>query len=60
MIIPTITITAVEASEPGALPGWAVACECGTTLTTSLSERAARRLADEHADWHAVQRLNVT
>jgi hypothetical protein len=47
----TITTAAITASEPGALDGFEAKCSCGFRATTSLSEREARRLGFDHADW---------
>jgi hypothetical protein len=50
---PSTVIEWRPASEAGALDGWTVTCVCGTTLSTSLSLRAASRLSEEHLGWHA-------
>jgi hypothetical protein len=47
-----ITVTPYSPDDPGALPGWQVTCECGARLTTSLSNREAEALAQEHREWH--------
>lgn len=52
MASPTSTITAVSATERGALPGFAWTCPiCGSTQRSS--QRSLAELdAQAHADWH--------
>ncbi len=47
----TESVTAFDASEPGALSGYAATCSCGYVMKTSLSEREAAKLGDAHAQF---------
>jgi len=49
----TFTTSPRQASEKGALNGWAMACTCGTVQVTSLSQRQSERDGFAHIDWHA-------
>ena len=46
-----ISVSAKSASEPGALDGHEAVCSCGYRMGTSLSEREARKLGRDHADY---------
>jgi len=50
---PSFTFLAVSASERGALDGHGFRCSCGDRQTTSLSEAEAKRMAADHAAYHA-------
>jgi hypothetical protein len=46
-----LTVSAKPASEKGALDGFEAVCSCGYRMGTSLSEREARKLGHDHADY---------
>jgi hypothetical protein len=48
----SFTITAVPASEAGALPGFRVSCTCGNAFTNAYEGNALAE-AEAHQGWHA-------
>jgi hypothetical protein len=46
-----LTVSAKPASEKGALDGFEAVCSCGYRMSTSLSEREARKLGFDHAEY---------
>jgi hypothetical protein len=47
----SITVSPKPASEPGALDGFEARCTCGYHGASSLGERWAVKLGNEHVAW---------